>query len=378
MNKLRNPSLAVVFSGGGARAAYQAGVLSAFGELSDDQLQFSLITGVSAGAINAAALASSQGTLSEAASRLGMAWNGLTIENVFKTDLPSVALSIFRWVRLFARSSEVLPTQVRGILDTTPLWHFLGHQIDLSGVRRNLSRGRLSALALSATSYNTGQTVTFVEGYSTLRNWERAGRRGMRAQIGLSHVMASSALPLVFPAVPISGEYFGDGSIRQNAPLAPAIHLGAQRIVAISLRYPRSRAEASESQVQGYPPPGQILGMLLNAIFLDALEADVERLERINRTLDLFPPETQHPEGLRKLQLLVLRPSRDLGKLSAGLSDRLPRFLQLLVRGLGVQLSRTPDFLSYLLFERPYLDRLKSLGYEDTRKAWPRIEQFLS
>ena len=232
-------------------------------------------------------------------------------------------------------------------------------------------------MALTATSYSTGATITFVQGVNGIPMWERARRHSVRANIGLNHIMGSAALPLVFPAVQIGDAYYGDGGIRQSSPLAPSIHLGADRVLTISARYPRTRAEESERQVVGYPPPAQILGMLMHGVFLDSLENDIERVARINRTLELLPPEKRHPEGLRRVRLFVLRPSLDLGKLSAPLARYLPRPLRIIVRGLGSYRTSTPDFLSYLLFERPYISRLIEVGYQDAHDRWDEIARFL-
>ncbi|MGH9463369.1 MAG: patatin-like phospholipase family protein, partial [Vicinamibacteria bacterium] len=177
--------------------------------------------------------------------------------------------------------------------------------------------------------------------------------------------------------IQVGDAYYGDGGIRHASPLAPAIHLGADRVLTISARYPRTQEEESEKQVVGYPPPAQILGMLMHGVFLDALENDAERIARINRTLALLPPGTRHPEGLRPIRLLVLRPSRDLGKLSASLAHHLPRPLRIIVRGLGAYQTSSPDFLSYLLFERPYISRLIEVGYEDAHQQWDEIARFL-
>lgn len=189
--------------------------------------------------------------------------------------------------------------------------------------------------------------------------------------------MASAALPVIFPAIQVGDEYFGDGSIRQSAPLAPAVHLGAERLLAISVRYPLSEDEREVPQIRGYPPPAQILGMIMHGVFIDALENDAERLQRINRTLGALPPGVRHPDGLRPVDILLLRPSRDLGKMSADLVGNLPRALRVVARGLGASRTTTPDFLSYLLFERAYIERLMSLGFEDAHSNWDRIEAFL-
>jgi NTE family protein len=364
---------AVALSGGGARGAYQAGVLARIAERLGHDFPFPIVTGVSAGGINATALASSQGGFRRTTRDMVAAWLRLSTEDVFVTTFPSLTGSFLRWLSMVLSGGKTPGFDVRGILDTRPLLEHLSRTFDLEGLDANLHAGRLRALALTATSYSTGMTTTFVHGVPEIPMWERARRRGVQARIGLEHVMASAALPIVFPAIRVGDDYFGDGAIRQSSPLSPAVHLGASRILAVSVRY--GRRVATSSVV--YPPPERILGMLMHGVFLDALENDVERLERINRTLELIPPGVSHPDGLRRIELLVLRPSRDLGELSAGMARYLPRSLRVLTRGLGASRDEPSDFLSYLLFERPYLETLIHLGYEDAEAQWEEIARFL-
>jgi NTE family protein len=375
MNSKATPALAL--SGGGARGAYQAGALARIAEGLGEDFPFRIITGVSAGGINAASLASARGRFLQATRDLTAAWLRLTVDKVFKSNFTTLTLSAARWLWMLGTGGVTPGFEVRGLLDTEPLYQYLARAIDVNGVDANIAKGRLRALALSATSYSTGATITFVEGAPGIPMWERARRHSVRANIGLNHIMASAALPLVFPAIQVGDDYYGDGGIRHASPLSPAIHLGADRVLTISARYPRTQEEESEKQVVGYPPPAQILGMLMHGVFLDALENDAERVARINRTLALLPPRTRHPEGLRPVRLLVLRPSRDLGKLSASLAHHLPRPLRIIVRGLGAYRTSSPDFLSYVLFERPYISRLIEVGYEDAHQQWDDIARFL-
>ncbi len=369
---------ALVLSGGGARAAYQVGALGAIAERAGPDFRFPVLTGVSAGAINAAFLASTQQPFAAAVRRNQRAWLRLSIEQVFRGGFLSLTGSAARWLWMLGTAGTTPGFEVKGLLDTTPLRGYLDRAIEPGGIAANLAAGRLQALALSTTSYSTGRTVTFIECGPEIETWERAGRHATRAKITVDHVMASSALPLIFPAAPIDGDHYGDGSVRQSTPLAPAIHLGANRLLAISVRCGRTATEAGNDRVQGYPPPAQVMGMLMNAIFLDFLDADIERVERVNEILACLPPGTPAPGGLRQIELLVLRPSRDLGELSADLGKHLPRALRILLRGLGSDRLASPDFLSYLLFERPYIDRLLELGYEDTVAKWDEVERFLS
>jgi NTE family protein len=302
------------------------------------------------------------------------AWLRLSTENVFSTEFPSLTVSFLRWLGMILSGGKTPGFQVRGILDTRPLYRHLSQILDFEGIAPNLASGRLRALALTATSYSTGMVTTFVDGLEDLPMWERSRRRGVRARIALDHVMASAALPLVFPAIRVGNDYFGDGAVRQSSPLSPAVHLGADKILAVSVRFPTPAPESDGD----YPPPARILGMLMHGIFLDALENDAERLARINRTLSLLPDGVVHPEGLRPIELLLLRPSRDLGELSAGMARHLPRSLRILTRGLGASPDAPSDFLSYLLFERPYLDQIIDVGFEDAKTQVEAVERFLS
>lgn len=363
----------LVLSGGGARAAYQVGVLSYLAEKAPEA-QFPIITGVSAGAINAAFLAGHRGEPSETLQALSDCWTSLNVDRIFRTDPGSIGLTGARWFWMLGGGG--VGPKVRGLLDTEPLRDFLAENVDLAGIEAKVRSGHLRALALSATLYSTGQTITFVQGEEDVPLWERVRRIGVRAKIAVEHVMASGSIPLVFPAIAVDGEYYGDGSIRQGAPLAPAIHLGADRLMAISTRYAPSLEEVEERTTPDYPPPAQIIGMLFNTIFLDTLESDAERLRRINEILAVLPRNTASPDGLRPIRLLIVRPSRDLGRMSEGYRRKLPRSLRFMLRGLGIQRLRGPELLSYLLFEMPYIGHVMELGYEDAMSQWHEIEGF--
>lgn len=363
----------LVLAGGGARAAYQAGVLSYIAEKAPE-VQFPIITGVSAGAINAAFIAGHRGTPRASLQSLVDCWNRLTVDHVFSADFAKLGMQSVRLLWSFGGRTS----RLQGLLDTTPLRDFLDREVDWEGIDSNLGNGRLQALGLSTTRWATGQTVTFVHGVSGTPTWERARRCGVATKITVDHVMASGSLPLIFSAVPIDGEYYGDGSLRQSAPLAPSIHLGADRLLAIGTRYAATLDEVKERAMQGYPSPAHLLGMLFNTIFLDALDADAERLDRLNRVLDTLPAGATNPDGLKRIRLLVLRPTRDLGKLAGEFAGTLPRSLTFMLKGLGVSKERGADLLSYLTFEEGYLSRVIELGYEDALSQWPQIERFFA
>lgn len=370
------PTPALVLSGGGARAAYQVGLLRHLGRKRPDRC-FPILTGVSAGAINIAHLASHPGPADACTAELAEHWRRLTVQEVFRTDPFTLASIAVRWAVKLGTGGTRLAPRARSLVDTSPLRAFLEDTIDMRGIEQNVEEGRIRAAAITATSYHTGRTVSFVQGAPDVSLWRRPQRRARRTRLTLDHVMASSALPLLFPAVHIGGSYYGDGSIRQAAPLSPAVHLGADRILSVSARYGRTVEEAEVPSVTGYPPPAQVAGLLFNNIFLDALDADARRLERINQLLDACSGWDDGVGELRKVEHMVLRPSEDLGALAAGYRGELPRLLRFLVGGLEGGRPRTSDFVSYLLFEPGYIDRLIELGERDAERQWPRIARFL-
>ncbi|MBL8983941.1 MAG: patatin-like phospholipase family protein [Gemmatimonadetes bacterium] len=371
--------LAMVLGGGGARGAYQVGVLRGIAK-QYPHLRVPVLVGVSAGALNTVHLASHQGTFLEAMEDLVALWLSLTPDRVFRVDMATLASTVIRSGLRLVGGGRGHPERLRGMVDTAPLREFLEHALTrapdgtIPGIEDNITRGRLAAVALSATSYTTSQSVTWVQGRN-IELWERAQRRSERAQITIDHVMASAALPLLFPATQVGNEWFGDGGIRLAAPISPAIHLGASRIITIATRYDRTRSEADRPQLTGYPPPAQVLGVLYNAIFLDLIDQDVARLQRLNEVVARVPEADRN--GLRIIDMLVLRPSRDLGRLSREYEPRLPSVFRFLTRGLGTQKTQSPDILSLVMFQKDYLERLVALGEEDAANASERIAAFI-
>lgn len=371
----QGPRTALVLSGGGARAAYQVGILRYIGRQWPD-FSFPILTGVSAGAINIAYLASHPGGLRDVTEELAERWRSLETREVFRSDPFTLSSTALRWGYTLLSGGARVGPRARSLVDTSPLRSFLERSMKLGGIDDNIRRGRLRAAAISATSYQTGRTVTFVHGRPDTPLWERPQRQAVRDRLSLDHVMASAALPLLFPAVRIGDDYYGDGSLRQSAPLSPAVHLGADRILSVSARYDRTLEEAREPAVEGYPPPAHMVGLLFNSVFLDTLDADAAQLERINRLLERCG-DGGPPAELRKVDLLVLRPSQDLGALAARYREGLPRTLRFLIKGLEHPEARESDFVSYLLFESRFLARLMELGERDAEAQWPRIAEFL-
>ena len=372
------PDLGLVMAGGGARAAYQVGLLRYLARHFPD-LDLPIITGASAGGINAALLASHHGSFGQAVAELVSLWERLTVKEVFRVDAPSLTWIGLRWIFQLLSGGVGGAVRVQGLVDTTPLRNYLAevlHTVDgeLTGIQYNLALGRLKAIALSTSSYTTGQSVTWIQGRD-LQDWTRPQRASQQTVLTLDHVMASSSLPLFFPAIQIGDEYFGDGSMRLSAPLSPALHLGAQKILAISTRYMRTTSEAKLHDITGYPPPAQVLGVLLNSVFLDLLDHDALRLERLNHLLEKLPPEER--DGLRRVRLLVLRPSVDLGRLANEFEPQLPKTFRFLTRGLGTRQTKSPDFLSMVLFQPDYICRLIELGEADAEARGDEIDAFI-
>ena len=351
------------------------GVLSAIAERAPT-LDFSIVTGVSAGAINAVYLAAHPETLSGAVAALRDHWSRLSVDRVYRLEPWRVARALLRGAgaTLLGRRGDA--AGMRGLLDMSPLRDALTARLDFAALDAKIAAGRLRAVALSATSYASGETVTFVHGAADTPTWRRALRSAVRARLTLDHVMASAALPILFPAVRLGDAFYGDGSVRQTAPLAPAIHLGARAILAVTQRSEPERAGPAAAS-RDYPTLAEVIGLLLHAIFLDALEADAERIERINQTLARVPAGAA-PAGLRPVRLLMLRPSRSLGALVATSGARLPAAVRWAVRGMGGQRASAVDFVSYLLFDPAYTSALIELGYADGRAQWSRVEQFLA
>lgn len=372
--------LGLVMGGGGARAAYQVGFLRCVARRFPE-LHIPYITGVSAGALNAALLASHHGSFLQSVDELSHLWGNLTVDHVFRVDPRSLATSTMRWIsQLGTGGLGARHSRVRGLVDTAPLRTYLTealHAVDgeLTGIRYNLETGRLKAVAISTTSYSIGASVTWLQG-KDVEPWERPQRLTEISTLTIEHVMASAALPLLFPAVQLGTEWYGDGGIRLTAPLSPALHLGARRIMAISTRHVTPGSEPPESSIHGYPPPAHVAGVLLNAVFLDLLDNDALRLERLNRLLEALPAEHRH--GLEPIKLLVMRPSQDLGKLASGFEAQLPRSFRFLTRGLGTKETESPDILSLVLFQPDYLRALMEIGEADANARQDEIAEFLS
>jgi len=366
---------ALVLSGGGARAAYQVGVLGALAEWlpEDAPCPFSVLVGTSAGAINAAALSARGQRLREAVAELERVWNGFHLEQVVRTDTGAVLRAGLHWaVSLLSGGWLLRPP--RSLLDTTPLRELLSRTVPLEQIPAAIAAGPVRALAVATTSYSTGQAVAFFEAAPTTREWQRARRAGVRRPIDLDVLMASSAIPFIFPSARIDGDHYGDGAMRQLAPLSPAVHLGANRLLVVG-----TRADAAASPADGAtdspPSPGHLLGFVLDSLFTDGLSIDLERLRQIN---DLLVADgVGHDPARRPIEVLVIQPSDDPTAIARRHLRAMPRSVRMLLRTIGALEARGGLLSSYLLFEAPYTAELMALGRADALARRAEIEAFL-
>lgn len=372
------PTVGLIMTGGGARAAYQVGVMRALHEILPKEVcnPFPIICGTSAGAINAAVLATDAGNFRRGVRRLMTVWKNFHVEQVYRADAWGALGNSARWL-LTAISAGRFDGPV-SLLDNSPLAGLLERHVDFPAIGRNIAAGHLRAFAVTCSGYTSGQSVTFYEGSISLSGWERARRVGVAMPIRLPHLMASSALPFIFPPVLINREYFGDGSMRQIAPISPALHLGADRLLVIGVGR-QSRQSAVRQPSNGYPSLAQIAGHTLDSIFLDALEVDLERLQRINRTLSIIPAETLAKNGypLKAVDFRVLTPSVPLSQIAEQYAHDLPRVIRGLLQTVGAMKRTGSNLVSYLLFEKAFCRALIRLGYRDTMEQKEDLLTFL-
>ena len=374
MQNTSSTCTAIILPGGGARGAYQAGVLKAISELlADDANPFPVICGTSAGAINAAVLASHAHEFKTGVERLEHFWRSMHCERVYRTDAWTVLKSGMRFATTLL-SAGLIRTNPRAFLDNTPLRLFLQTTLQLEGIQTALEQDALRGVAITASGYTCASAISYFQAQQGIDGWQRARRKGQPAKLEVSHLLASAALPIIFPAERIGNEYFGDGGMRMVAPLSPAIHLGANKILVIGTRDEKPDMPP-ESPAQ-YPSAGEIGGYLMDTIFMDTLNADLARLQRINKTLALVPEEKRQQTGLINIDSLVIKPSRDLRHITQAHVNDIPRSVQILLRTLGGW-GRDWRMASYLLFESAYCGALIDLGYADGMNAKQEIINFL-
>jgi len=367
-NNNNRPRAGLIMTGGGARAAYQVGVLRALSELlpADVRTPFPIICGTSAGAINAAVLAMDAGNFHRGVRRLMTVWKNFRVHHVYRSDPWGALSNSVHWV-LTVLTGGALSRRPVSLLDNSPLAVLLGRHLDFGAIQRTIDAGDLTAFSVTCSGYTSGQSVTFFQGRPGLEPWQRARRIGVPMPITLDHLLASSALPFIFPPVHINREYFGDGSMRQIAPASPALHLGADRIFVIGVGR-QLQQKADRVKQETHPSLAQIAGHALNSIFLDSLEVDLERLQRINRTIEMIPRDvlasTNYP--LHRVDFRVISPSEELEKIAVAHAHELPLTIRALLSTVGAMRRSGANLLTYLLFEKSYCRALIQLGYKDT------------
>lgn len=376
------PGTALLLTGGGARAAYQVGVLQALAALrrrhqpGRQASPFDIIVGTSAGAINAAAIATGADRFGHAVARLARSWRQFSSEQVYRTEALHAVRAGARWLGLLSlgwalwRGGEWLP---RSLLDNQPLRRLLQAELRFERLPELLAHGQLRGLAVTASSYASGQHVTFYDAVDEMRSWASGQRRALRTAIGVEHLLASAAIPFVFPAARVEidgqGSYFGDGSMRQMAPIAPAIHLGAERVMVIGAGHGHQRPGEAAATAPDYPTLAQVAGHALSGIFLDTLAVDIEHLQRVNHTLSLIAPQRRAESALRQVELLTIMPSQRLDQIACRHLAALPQTVRALLGALGVRRDAhdapSAALASYLLFESGYTRALMQLGRSD-------------
>ncbi len=364
------PVNGLLLTGGGARNAYQVGVLKAIAEMHTTHRHspFQVISGTSAGAINAGVLGARTSHFSAAVEELERVWSRLHIPQIYRTEsvatLRSAAHLLWQLVR--ARRVEDQP---QAILDNTPLRDLLGRRINTLRIERNIEAGHLRALAINTTSYTTGHSITHFMGHPSIDNWSNARRHGKRTALGIEHLMASSAIPLVFPATRLGHHYHGDGAMRQSSPLHPLIKLGANRLLVINGANPKKEVETAHDSPQPYPSLGKIGAYLFESLFLEQLDADVARLEHYNDLLKQFPGHTLESRDrvLQPMECLVISPSKDVREIAGRHMQSFPKSMNVILRILGAHKPEGRQISSYLLFEAPFCRELIELGYNDAR-----------
>lgn len=372
--------IALILTGGGARAAYQVGVLKAIAEFLPRRAHspFPIICGTSAGALNAATLAVNAGNFSMGVQYLVNTWKNFHANQIYRTDVVGVFNNTVLWLAglIFSAIGINKLSQV-SLLDNSPLVELLEEMLPCEKIQESIDAGLLHALSITASGYGSGQSVTFYQGVKQLVPWQRTGRVGVAMEINIQHLLASAALPFIFPATLIHREYFGDGSMRQIAPISAALHLGATRVLIIGVTVNGYTEHPDRADIHDYPSLARIAGHALNSIFLDSMEVDMERLKKINDLVAIMPDEMRERANLRHVDVLAVSPSQPIEKIAERYAAELPWTIRLLLRLIGARQHSGGTLVSYLLTERKFCRALIDLGYQDALKRRDEIMDFL-
>jgi NTE family protein len=378
--KQEKPVTGLILPGGGARNAYQAGVLKAIGDMLPEDVEnpFPVICGTSSGALNAVLLASSATRFREGVDRLYGIWANFHVGKVFRVDRWTALKSGFRWALTFV-SGGLGKGQPKSVLDNSPMREMLERHIRFARIQHAIDTGALRAVSVTTSGYTSGTSITFFQGIEDLAPWKRTRRLGKRTELTLNHLMASSAIPVLFPAIKLRNEFYGDGSMRQSAPLSPALHLGANRLLIIGVRNPVPDVAPDEATDIPYPSFGHISGYIFDTLFMDSLDADIERMRRINHTIsETRDKQVEYKDtSLRQIDYLVISPSQDVRSIVARYVGNFPLSVRILLKGIGALAREGRPLMSYLMFDAPYCKELMELGYQDAMASRSQILHLL-